>query len=175
MQKKIIGKVHIKDIGQITRQYYESVLIPWAKDICENHLDELWSEKGNGSGYGYEESIICKVFRTQFEISGPNYKKFPDLESNSTCNYCGYNESYLNGSMTVKERIIRSTVKMLEDIAEFSKVYGKEPVFELLSSGISDETEQKLNIALLGFGTKQFCLPRTLIEIELYLDGIYSR
>ena len=106
---QIIGKAKF-DITGLTRDYYEQKIIPWARNLWEDHKDEIWTIKGTGSGAGYGESKLSKVFRDQFMIESPRYL-FPDEESmKHSCTYVGCKYDYLCGTMTDKERLLRIVI-----------------------------------------------------------------
>ena len=163
---QIIGKAKF-DITGLTRDYYEQKIIPWARNLWEDHKDEIWTIKGTGSGAGYGESKLSKVFRDQFMIESPRYL-FPDEESmKHSCTYVGCKYDYLCGTMTDKERLLRIVICQLTEIEELCRISHCDPVFSVLQT----ECAKKLDIALLQYeNLDPFCLPASILNITYYKD-----
>ena len=163
---QIIGKAKF-NIKDLTRDYYEQKIIPWARNLWEDHKDEIWTVKGTGSGAGYKESKLSEVFRDQFMISYPNYR-FPNEESmEHLCTYAGCKYDYLCGTMTDKERLLRIVICQLTEIEELCRISHCDPVFSVLQT----ECAKNLDIALLQYeNLDPFCLPASILNITYYKD-----
>ena len=167
---KIIGKARLSEPEKFTREYYEQTVIPWAKDLWKDHMNDLWSSAGKGCGNGYTESFISETFRAQFHISGSRYD-FPDLSREHICSYSGDESEYMNGTMTEKERIIRYVCCQMEEIMHLCRLSGTEPVFDVLDAGIDADIAEQLGIAVVRYGTSNaFCLPNNLLSITYMKD-----
>lgn len=168
---EINGKATFKNVDKFTKEYCEENLISWARNIWEN-IKELFFEKYRFCPE-FEDTKLQKAFMQQFSIGSSFNNRYEFPSEDTLARECQYSnkEEYLSGTMTEKEHIIRKTFCLIEEIVQLHSLYQKEPVFDVIATGINKDVELSLGIVLIKFGTSDaLCLPRELFKVTEYID-----